>query len=665
MRIPHLELRRGSAAILAALTGTALAASFLVAPTVASAAPGDPSTGYVEICKTFATPPIAMDTTASFTFHISGLSSATMVAAGTCSGEISVSAGSHTITETPGSWYQVGSISELAGQSYLTSSNLASGTATVMVTAGTSVDTVTFVNDPVTGYLEVCKQAAAGSGLTGSYSFDVTGADGYTSSTTVPVGACSNPAMQVPAGQVTVTEGGTNLYVTGILATLNGSGNELVGSPDLTNGTATATVVASADASTQTDVTYTNDVVALKVCKVWDAMNGAEPGGSATMFPFTFSASGAAGPNTAAGPVSLQAGTWDNPICSDPVSYRPGTTVSVTEGIVAGTKVQSMVATGAESVVPGSVSITGRTISVVLGTPVTAAGAPGDEAIVTFTDEAADPGTLKICKDLGSPAPNGTSFSFTVSGVPGTTVVPLGSCSIVGGSTTPVLFPYNSVQTVTELASTGNATSSISAIPTYVNEMVGGMPTLTSETVVSGTPTLGSTGTTSAVNLVIGEGTITEVTFTDTDPPATSTSSTGGSTSPSSTGGSTSTSSTGGSTAPVVFVPPAVPEAPSAATSPSTEQPAGVVVSVKATPSFTAAERVALVKRRADLAYDAKLLGRVIAATRGAERSVARTHGAAHVRAVAWLRRLAAERVHVVAQIKELKVLIQRLEARA
>ena len=648
MRIPHLELRRGSAAILAALTGTALAASFLVAPTVASAT-SDPSTGngYVEICKTFATPPIAMDTTASFTFHISGLSSATTVAAGTCSGEISVTAGSHTITETAGSWYQVGSISELAGQSYLTSSNLATGTATVMVTAGTSVDTVTFVNDPVTGYLEVCKQAAAGSGLTGSYSFDVTGADGYTSSTTVPVGACSNPAMQVPAGQVTVTEGGTNLYVTGIVATLNGSGNELVGSPDLTNGTATATVVASADASTQTDVTYTNDVVALKVCKVWDAMNGAEPGGSATMFPFTFSASGAAGPNTAAGPVSLQAGTWDNPICSDPVSYRPGTTVSVTEGIVAGTKVQSMVATGAESVVPGSVSITGRTISVVLGTPVTAAGAPGDEAIVTFADEAADPGTLKICKDLGSPAPNGTSFSFTVSGVPGTTVVPLGSCSIVGGSTTPVLFPYNSVQTVTELASTGNATSSISAIPTYVNEMVGGMPTLTSETVVSGTPTLGSTGTTSAVNLVIGEGTITEVTFTDTDPPA------------------TSTSSTGGSTAPVVFVPPAVPEAPSAATSPSTEQPAGVVVSVKATPSFTAAERVALVKRRADLAYDAKLLGRVIAATRGAERSVARTHGAAHVRAVAWLRRLAAERVHVVAQIKELKVLIQRLEARA
>ncbi|MHB1597980.1 MAG: hypothetical protein ACYCXY_03635, partial [Acidimicrobiales bacterium] len=355
MRIPHLELRRGSAAILAALTGTALAASFLVAPTVASAADTSTGNGYVEICKTFATPPIAMDTTASFTFHISGLSSATTVAAGTCSGEISVSAGSHTITETPGSWYQVGSISELPGQSYLTSSNLATGTATVMVTAGTSVDTVSYVNDPVTGYLEVCKQAAAGSGLTGSYSFDVTGADGYTSSTTVPVGACSNPAMQVPAGQVTVTEGGTNLYVTGIVATLNGSGNELVGAPDLTNGTATATVVASANASTQTDVTYTNDVVALKVCKVWDASNGVEPGGSATMFPFTFSASGAAGPNTAAGPVSLQAGTWDNPICSDPVSYRPGTTVSITEGIVAGTKVESMGATGAESVVPGSV----------------------------------------------------------------------------------------------------------------------------------------------------------------------------------------------------------------------------------------------------------------------------------------------------------------------
>src|SRR6202011_173153 len=142
------------------------------------------------------------------------------------------------------------------------------------------------------------------------------------------------------------------------------------------------------------------------------------------------------------------------------------TMVSVTEGIVPGTKVESIVAAGAQSVVPGSLSLTNRTISVLVGTPVTSTTGPTDEAIVTFTNEAADPGTLKICKISGATAtsnnaPGGTLFNFTVSGVPGTTAVPLGNCVIVGGSQTPVLFPFNSTVTVTEAASAGNAASAI------------------------------------------------------------------------------------------------------------------------------------------------------------------------------------------------------------
>ena len=317
-------LTRVSRGLFAVLVTGGLGASVL-ASTAGADPPGNGpgGTGYVEICKVMAPSPVTIDTTAAFSFHITGVNGSVSVDAGSCSGEIPVPAGSQTVTETGAPWYQVGSITELPGQSYLTASNLAAGSATVSVSAGANVEELTYTNDPLTGYLEVCKQAVTGSGLTGSYTFDVTGEDGFTATTTVPVGACS-PAMQVPAGTVTTSEAGTNLYVTGISASLNGAGNELVGSPDLTTGTATETVMASSDASTQTDVTYTNDSVALKVCKIWDPSNGAEPGGSTTTFPFSFTASGVAGPNTAPGPVSIQAGTAERAGVLEPGLVPPG-----------------------------------------------------------------------------------------------------------------------------------------------------------------------------------------------------------------------------------------------------------------------------------------------------------------------------------------------------
>ena len=359
-----------------------------------------------------------------------------------------------------------------------------------------------------TGFIEICKQAAANSNLTGSYSFTLTGSGGFSSTATATVGECSG-ALQVPAGQVTVTEAGTNLYVTGIAALINNATPALVGSPNLTTGTATVTVNPSTDTSTQTDVTYTNNTVLLKICKVFDTANGAEPGGSTTTFPFSFSASGPAGPNTAQNGVSLQAGT-----CANPVAYRPGTTVSVTEGAVTGTKVESIGVTGAQSVVPGSLSTLNGTVSIVIGTPVTSPSASGNEAVVTFTDEAAAPGQLKICKLAGTPAPSGTQFSFTVTGFQGPLVVSLGSCIVVG------TFPFNSVVTITESGSSGNSASGITTVPTSVQELVGGVLTATSEPVLSGQPNLGSTGTTSSVTVVIGESNTTEVSFTDvTTPP--------------------------------------------------------------------------------------------------------------------------------------------------
>jgi hypothetical protein len=505
--------------MMAGAMGLFIASSALIAVVGATAIQADAATttGLIKICKNFATPlPAGLNinvTTETFGFTVSGIESGPgsstenplLVTVGSCSAITSVPTGSQTITEIGAPWYTVGSITELPGQSYLTSSSLSAGTATVAVTATTNVDVVTYTNEPVTGYLEVCKQAASGSGLTGTYAFTVTGPDGFSNSTTaaaVGINGCSDPIL-VPAGTDTVTEAGTNLYVTGIIANTNGVGASDIVSDNLTTGTAEVSVAPSTSTDFQTDVTYTNDVVSYETCKVFSTDNGPGPSNIATTaFPFTFTATGVAGPNTAPPAVSLKTGQ-----CSDPIALRPGTIVSVTEGIVPGTKVESIVASGADSV-STLASVTAGTISVIVGTSTSSSAAPTNDAYVTYTDEAAGPGTLKICKAAGTPAPSGTSFTFTASGAPGTTTVGLGDCAFVNNASgTPMEFPFNSTVTVTETTA-GSTVSSITATPPYVLELVGSTLTQTSE------PTL-SNSSGAVASVVIGETTLTEVTFTD------------------------------------------------------------------------------------------------------------------------------------------------------
>jgi hypothetical protein len=198
--------------------------------------------------------------------------------------------------------------------------------------------------------------------------------------------------------------------------------------------------------------------------------------------------------------------------------------VSVTEGIVAGSKVESITASGAESVSTPA-SVTNRTVSIIIGNPTTPSTATDvNEAVVTFLNENATPGTLKICKNAGTvPGPPvGTSFNFTVSGNPGvTTTVALGNCAFVtNASGATVLFPFNATETVTETASASNATSAIVVSPLNVTEVVAGVPTLTSELTEGATTGIGTAGVTSSVAVTIGENTLTEASFTDVDPPA-------------------------------------------------------------------------------------------------------------------------------------------------
>jgi hypothetical protein len=638
--MPNSLLRRGVTGALGLLlaSSTLIGVAAGLAPATASVTQ---ATGYVEICKVLAPAPngVVINTAASFSYSIwSGetqVGSAT-VTAGFCSNEIAVPVASSgytpiTIAETQAPWYSVASITELAGQNYIKSGsiNLATGSVTVNVGANANVDTVTYTNDPVTGYVEICKLATTGSGLTGTYAFTVTGADGFSSTAAgaVAVNGCSDP-IAVPAGTVTVSEAGTNLYVTGITATLNGQTstnwitNPSASNPDLTDGVVTVNVTPSLDTSKQTDVTYTNNVVAFKLCKSWDSAT-TEPGGSSTVFPFTLSASGVAGPNTVPATASLMAGQ-----CTNPVSLRPGTSVTVTEGIVPGTKVESIGATGAESVTTPA-SLTTRSVTITVGTPITSSSAPTDEAIVTFLNEAADPGTLKICKAAGTnPGPPiGTVFDFTTS-VTGTavTAVNIGGCSFVGGTASPTEIPYNTTVTITETPSTGNVASAISTSPTYVE--LNGSPNTSELVTPAGAAVLGAMA---SVPVTIGEDTLTEATFTDVDPPAPS----GAPVTVSIPGGSDLGVTTG------LGVSVATAAASSSAVTNAAAESVASVASVNTVATASTVKTLTAAQKRALLKRDKALLKTVDSRINIEKNRVAHTKGAVHradVKALATLK---------------------------
>jgi hypothetical protein len=386
----------------------------------------------------------------------------------------------------------------------------------------TTVSLVTFTDTIDPGWVEVCKNATTV--LSGTFNFNVTGAFGFKAlNVPVNVGGCSNP-IEMPAGTVTVTEAGTNLYVTSLTAT-SGVGartvNQLL-SANLITGTATVNVNASNDPSVQTDVFYSNNVVEFKVCKAWDAASGPEPGGAATVFTFALTYSGAPGPNVGPASVSTTAGN-----CSTPFPLRAGTMVGITEGIVPGSKVEAITTdtVPAESIVPASLSLANRTVAIIVGTPVTSSTGPGNEAIVTFLDRTADPGWLKICKIAGTTpgAPittvNSGIFTFTTvaSGVSYATNVAVGQCAFVVDATgSRVLFPFNLTVSVTETASAGNIVSAITSMPSP-------FVTLNSGATVSNEPVLTSTVigiSAGSTNLTISENVVNELDVTNVDPPA-------------------------------------------------------------------------------------------------------------------------------------------------
>lgn len=444
-----------------ALLGAAVAMGMMVfaAPALATTTT-DP--GFLEICKTST----GLAGTPSFTYHVTGHADVT-VPNNSCSAPFTVSSGNVTVQEVPGTFYTVSSISTAPGSALISSNPKGSGalntgpngTAVVSVAASTDPSTATIVNYtniPVTGYIEVCKNNAPDAGLTGNFTFTITGNNAFTTSTSVPIGHCSLPIL-VPAGAVTVTEAAPNSVTS--ITVQNGS-------PSTTNaagGTATVTVKPSSapgDTSQEAIVTFTNETAQLKICKI--------ASDSGVTAPYTFTAVGNGDPSfpggitrtvtVLPGQCQLVPGPYTNP--NGTTGWRAGTTVTVSEGVVPGTAVTAITVTPSSREVPGA-----KTLSP-LPNP-TSPGPAGQDAVllgsgetqVSFTNDSEPGGTLKICENPDAKAPATAVETFNVSsptpaGSTTTAAVPFGSCTIVPNPVTADgLWLYNSTVTIVQTAS--------------------------------------------------------------------------------------------------------------------------------------------------------------------------------------------------------------------
>jgi hypothetical protein len=513
-----------------ALLGATIAMGMMVFAAPALATTTDP--GYLEICKTST----GLAGTPTFTYHVTGHADVT-VPNNSCSAPFTVPSGTVQVQEVAGSFYTVSSISTAPGSALISSNPKGSGsldtgpngTAHVSVRASSDPSTATIVNYtniPVTGYIEVCKNNASDAGLTGNFTFTITGNNAFSTTTSVPVGHCSLP-IQVPAGAVTVTEAAPN-SVTGITVQ-----NGAPFTTDTAGGTATVTVKPSpapGDTSQEAIVSFANETVQLKICKI-----ASDPKVTA---PYTFTAVGTGDPSfpggvtrtvtVLPGQCQLVPGPYTNP--NGTTGWRAGTTVTVSEGVVPGTAVTAITVTPSNREVPGAKKISP------LPNPTTP-GPAGQDAVVlgsgetqvAFTNDSEPGGTLKICENPDAKAPATALETFAVSsptpaGSTTTAAVPFGSCTIVPNPvTSDGLWLYNSTVTITQNAS--------------------GFPFL-SVSVSPAARLLTPAGP--SINVSIGSGDTTIATYTN-DPPSNGGSSGGGSSGGGSSGGAASNGVTVGS----------------------------------------------------------------------------------------------------------------------
>jgi hypothetical protein len=300
-----------------------------------------PLTGYLQICKVAGAGVVALT---PFTFTVVGGTPVTVQAgpapSGNCSAAQVVTAGQIQITETLPLNTALTSVTTLPTAGLLVSSNLAAGTATVMVNTGAQT-IVTFLNTSPPGVLKICKIAGTGVPAGWMFNFVVAGA-GLTVPAGLAPGTCSQ-ALAFPVGTaVPITEtvfAGT--VPSAISVVPAGAGSNI----NVSGGSVTATIGAG-----ETDVYFTNiagGVGLLKVCKV--AGTGVAP---LTMFGFVMNGTS----------FSVPAG-----YCVSRGTFPVGTPITITENLSSAGTVSAI------SIVPasagtGNVSSRSATVAVAIGT---------------------------------------------------------------------------------------------------------------------------------------------------------------------------------------------------------------------------------------------------------------------------------------------------------
>lgn len=401
--------------------------------------------GYIEVCKTAGA---GITNGASFGFSVPGAvdpaNRSISVRAGLCSAPILVAgtpgAGGTfdaTVTEATAPWY------EISGISVTTNSNGATTTVPVTTTsfpvtpsATPAGETrVTFTDVLVTGFVEVCKSAAPNSGLTsGQFTFHLLGGLNTIDNTyaldttaTVGLGQCSAP-MIAPAGPLSVTETGTGVFITDVVAVQAGATTH----PAVTNNGVTLDITRSATAGVETRVTFFDALSNLKICKVAGTNALGTFTGNAT-----FTVTGAAG---ATGAITVAPGTC----VQVPGSIIPGSTIGVTEAALVGSQVSAITLNGTDL---------GSSANLAAGSASFSAASGAN--VVTFTDVLAPAVLMKVCK-AGAPA--GSTWAFTIGATAGTITIPSDGST---ACTQPALYPYNSSVAITEAPAAGFAVTNI------------------------------------------------------------------------------------------------------------------------------------------------------------------------------------------------------------
>ena len=314
--------------------------------------------GALQVCKVAG---LGIAPGAPFTFNVNGTPLVVAAGApptGNCSPLQAEAAGTVGITEIIPPGVALTSVTA-SPPGALVSSNLATGTATVAVTAG-GTTVVTFTDSLIVlpGFVQVCKVAGTGIIPGSPFTFNVGGTPLVVSAGAPPAGTCG-PLIPKTPGTVPVTETiPLGVALTSVTANPPGA---LVSS-NLATGAATVTVTSGAT----TVVTFTDALIVnpgfVQVCKVAGA--GIAPGA-----PFTFNVGGT--------PLVVAAGAPPAGNCSA-LLPEPAGPVVVTETIPLGVALTSVTANPPGALVSSNLATGTATVTVTNGAT----------TIVTFTDAA-------------------------------------------------------------------------------------------------------------------------------------------------------------------------------------------------------------------------------------------------------------------------------------